>query len=382
MTISDKVFRDERLVRKLMVVAEAERTGSTVVRALDDIAGTLCLCLVNGSARHLYGERHLQGSFLEGLLTQPGEHHTLLACPCPAPAAFVHERKMWWSHDPAAAWALQATEPSVGLGAQEWRWYRKPMGKSYYDAEWCAQVRPSAGSTHLAVRGLQGGIVDTSKIVGFAYFSGVAWAVQNALAPAPGGYDAPEVRDSAFGDIATEALRDESIFVPPRAPVDASGFLGPAFGSIAGDEVTVAPLAPKRQQLAQRAMPPAAYHLPVVAVLGDAGMLREPDVLVVTPTHAFIWWKGAMGNFAWSDLTGIGPVPELDSETVLLQTRHLGWIVVPAGGKAKAVREILAAYLATLPIESDDDDDADDDHDVDNDDDHDSDVDDDNGARS
>ncbi|MCT7423378.1 hypothetical protein N4A85_24905, partial [Escherichia coli] len=69
--------------------------------------------------------------------------------------------------------------------------------------------------------------------------------------------------------------------------VDLGAGLHQMLASMAGDEVTVGRLPPKRLALAQRALPEAAKDFPVGGVLGSAGFLRGTEVLTVTPTHAF-----------------------------------------------------------------------------------------------
>jgi hypothetical protein len=357
--VFDQVFRSERLVRKLRIVDDAERAGSVVVRALDDIAGAVGFCFLNGSARHFYGEVHTQGTALEGLLTQPGEHHAILPCSAPAPAAFFVAQNAWWSPDPALAWSLQQTEAALGLGAQNWRWHRRgPGGRSYFDAEWCAQIRPCAGGTHLVLRALQAGL-SHARWTGMTYLPHVASALQAALRGAPMGVDTPEMRLTSFGEVALDALAET--WDAPGEPEDATSLLSAGLARFAGGDVSIAPLSQKQIGIAHRFMPPGAAHLPILAMLGTPGLLNAADISVVTPTHCFVAWDEGRASFPWSEIADVFE-PEYDRGVCLVRTDRLGLIGVPSGGKARALAALLGE-LASARAQVDETGDEEDEHD-------------------
>ena len=94
-------------------------------------------------------------------------------------------------------------------------------------------------------------------------------------------------------------------------------------------------------------VPQAAAHLPILGVLGDAGVLTKTELLVVTATHAFVGWENARASFAWAEVTDVG-APEDDLDVCMLRTERLGWIGVPARRKSKAFAEVLQRIVARL----------------------------------
>jgi hypothetical protein len=88
MKIADTTFFEGQIQRKFEIVSDAERNGSTLVLTRDEPNGVFCL-FAHGGARHLYGEAHRRGTALEGVLRQPGEHHSILPTNLPMPAVFV-----------------------------------------------------------------------------------------------------------------------------------------------------------------------------------------------------------------------------------------------------------------------------------------------------
>jgi hypothetical protein len=338
MGISDQIVYDERLQRKLRIIAEAERGGSAVVRASEE-KGHFQATFSRGGAKHFYGEGHIQGSMLEGLLTKPGEHHAILPCSVPAPAVFVCDRKAWWSNDTTLAWSLQHTEHALGLGKKDWDWYRKSRaGKTYYRAEWCAQLVPREKGAHLVVRGLQPDAFDEVNLVGMAFFQHVAWALQTAIQNAPAGPPQKEICEMVYDRIALHFFEEDGLWSPPPAPSDATDALMRALAPLAGDRVTMGALPPKRAELVRRAL---TANLPVLGVLGDAGVLTPTQVLVITPTHGFLAFEKARMSFAWSEITNVSRV---GAGGLFLETERLGWVPIPDCGKADA----LANAFTTL----------------------------------
>jgi hypothetical protein len=348
----DSIFLDARIARKLRVLDEARAVDATVVHVDEGSFGGFVAYFRSGQARHAYAESHRRGVGLEGLQTEPGEHHALLPVPVPTAAAFVVERSAWWSNDPALAWALQQLEPTLGLGAQNWRWWARRGGSTYYTADWCAQLRPTESGTLFTLRGLQDDAIAETAPVGFRFFLHAAWVVQRALANAPAGQPHPELYPTFHDELAMATLAHDPAFDPPPEPVDASGFFQQWLPSLHGAELALGPLDPKKAAVARQAVPPNAAHLPVTAMLGDAGFLKTASVLVITPTHAFVASGDERASFAWSELTEVLE-PAEDHHDVLARTFRLGWLRVPAGGRARALATMLRAWVAASNPEED-----------------------------
>jgi hypothetical protein len=342
MGVVDKTVFAERVKRKLQIAAEAVSAGSMAAGTQEE-TGFTSLVFANGTARHFYAEGHIQGTFLEGLLTDPGEHHAILPCRIPAAAAFLIDRLGWWSPDPNLTQALQQVEQVLQLGAQEWKWYRKEGGKTFYRATWCAQLRPTADGTHLVMRGLQG---EMPNLVGMRALLKLAGALQTALAQAPAGAEQPLPYPVAF-EAAFQTFSGPRFTARLAPPANAESQLKEVLRKVDSKELALAPVDPKWTKLAQRATPEWAAKFPVLAVLGKEGFLLPTEVLVVTPTHGFVNYRDLRCTFAWSELLGVAE-PEADHEEVYLQTAKMGMVRIPGTGQARAVAAAFRSVVSSL----------------------------------
>lgn len=350
MGIRDQLAFNDTMRRKLDIVAEAARAGSTLVFA-DDAQSDLSVCrFSHGQARHVYGEQ-LEYQALAGIGVHPGEHHALLPCATPAAAVFMQDRRSWVSHDPALGALLQRMESTLGLASLDWNWKLRTGGHNYYRAEWCVQIHPIPDGTHLVVRGLQSQkLLDDSQPAGFAFFLRVASTLQHALQGLAHGASVPEPYATSFGAHADSLIHDEGAWIAPAVPVNASEAIRECLVPLAGDDVTFGELAPKRQKIAQSAFGTPVAPAPVLGVLGSAGFITQPRVLVLTPTHGYLHYRDSRAVFSWADLIDVQPEGH-DSMDVLFQLDRLGWVPIPGCNRAGAVVDAFRKFIMRLPPE-------------------------------
>ncbi|WP_394834733.1 hypothetical protein LVJ94_50385 [Pendulispora rubella] len=336
-------------MRKFAVIAEAERFGAELVSVDEERADAVEYLFRNGTGRHFYGEVHGDDP-PGGLSVHRGEHHGILPCGVPAPAAFLPAHGSWWSSDPTLAWTLDQLEATLGLCHLDWNWYPTRRRREYYPADWGIQLRPLASGAHVAVRGLQGGSFDAATIVGISSFLRMAWAIQTALHQAPHAAPAYEAYPTAFGDRACHRLHDDGPWFDSSTEHQVGSVLESVLSSLQGNEVTLGELSAKRAKLLEEALPASGADAPILGVLGSAGALSRTKILVLTTTRAFLRYEFADGSsvhrsFPWSDVTEVHPASN-DREDVFLRCKSLGWIPIPGCRRA---REVANAFR-TLAI--------------------------------
>ncbi|WP_394845320.1 hypothetical protein LZC95_50860 [Pendulispora brunnea] len=343
------MYFKERLDRKFGVIAEAERFGAALVAVNEERGEVAEYLFRNGTGRHFYAEGHSKGP-MDGLHVHPGEHHAILPCGAPAPAAFLPAQGSWCSSDAMLARTLDQLEGTLALRRLNWNWYTTRGGRSYYPAKWGVQLRPLASGAHLIVRGIQGGVFDVTTVVGISSFLRIAWAIQSALHNAPLGAPAHESYPSAFGELAYQRLYDEVRWIDTAPAYDVASALNSLFSPLAGDEVTLGEVSAKRAKLVREALPASEMNARILGVLGSGGALQLTKALVLTPTHGFLRYEfvegGVRRSFPWSDV--IAADAASDEGDVFLLCKRLGWIPIPGCGRAREVANAFQTLIAIM----------------------------------
>jgi hypothetical protein len=340
-----------------------ESAGALLRRGLASLgAGSLAGETLQAFAlRTPRGTPHAYVQPFDGRVALPGEHHVVLPFPCPAPAAYVDGMLGggWRSSDPALEAALER-HPSADLILRaSWDW---KVGAGKVKRDWLAQIRPTAdGQTHLVVKGTgEGGVAMDTRPVGFATLTGLALSLAQKPVPAPQGPPGAQdfARPVASTTIFSAMLQGPGAAgfweaaVAPRADLRGRD-LGPSIHQLlaphARGKLLVHPVPPKKEANARAgAMPPAARHLPVVAVLDLTMMGSASDAWVLTPTHAFFRDGDARVHFDWAEVRAVAPVAGPGAGEVRLRLAERGWLTLRCGDHAQALAALFE-QLAQLP---------------------------------